>query len=314
MNAQHSKSNVPHPTAGPRWAFEVRRWTFNILPAALLLLSGCFSRETTLLVHPDGSATLTLRTALTAEYVAYLKELTRSDHPERGFTEPRLQAEAARMGKGVRYRSHDIRREDDQLILEAVFHVPDLNHLRLSLNPALPLIGDRMEKRDLPAYPPYTFHWREHGPLTIYPPQVDRDPETARVKVESEKAKAQRAERLKRERKQWMRFGNPFKLKGDETPLDLARTLGHDMKFRLIVETEQPIRETTSPYKLDDHRILLYAIQVKDLLRDPALSRRIEGDRIPHPAWADVALSDETTVDTARFRILRQAPPPTDAP
>lgn len=285
----------------------------GLLLWAALLLGGCFSRDTTLLVHPDGSATLTVRTRLTPEYETYLRGLTRSDAPETGFTETRLRAEAARLGRGVRYQSHRVRRVENNLELEAVFHVPDINHLRLSLDPSLPLVGDRMDERARPSYPPYTFRRRPQGPLTIYPPKVERETEPVRVKVESEKVKSGRRERLTRERKQWMRFDNPFQLEGDESPLELARKLGRDMKFRLVVETEHPIAETTSPFKLNDRAILLHAIDVRDLLRDPELEQRMNGkDRI-QPSWADIALSEKTVVDRARFRILRQKPAlPTD--
>jgi hypothetical protein len=285
-----------------------------MLGALCLLLTGCFSRETTLVAHPDGTGTLTIVTRLTPEYVAYLEGLTGSDRPERGFTEARLTARAGQYGEGVVYRRHRTERREGALILEVEYHVGDLDRLRLSLDPSLPLVGDRMEAAEFPAYPPLTLHDRGEGRLTLYPPRARPRPDSLRVKVESEKAKAARRKRFERERAQWMRFGNPFQLSGDETPIELARRLGRDMRFRLEVATVHSIRQTTSPYKVDGNKVLIYAIQASDFIQDPEWAERLNNGSFIQPSWADLAESDHVTVDSARFRILEQAPEPVESP
>lgn len=274
---------------------------------ALLGLSGCFQRETTLTLHPDGSGTLTQRTLLTPEYLTYLKGLSRSEHPENGFNEARLVAQAGRYGPEVRYKRHRTHTDAEGLLLEVEYHVADVEKLTLALDTSLPLTGDPLSEGGTAAYPPFRFRRQGADTWIIYPPQVAAEVITAQVRVESAAVQAQREKRLRQERTQWMRFGNPFSLSGEETALELVERLGRNMRFRLEVETSTERLHTTSPYKLDSRRILLLSVSGDEFLQDSAIRKKLQDDAVQGIRWHDLAESNHAIVDTARYRILRQA-------
>jgi hypothetical protein len=81
------------------------------------------------------------------------------------------------------------------------------------------------------------------------------------------------------------------------------------MRFRFEVETANPIRSTNSPYRIGDQRILLYAVQASELLKDPDIQHRIKQGTLSNLNWSELALSEQVVVDKAEYRLLDQQAP-----
>jgi hypothetical protein len=281
-----------------------------------LLLSGCFTREVTVQLKKDGSGTIRIRTEITPAMIQYLKGATQSDTFDRGFNEAALNLAAEQYGRDITYQSHQVDKKNDTWIYTVTYTFENLTTVKLALDTRLPFIGPiehsgtpRNKTHPVPSFPAFTFHNRGNGQFTIYPPKTPKPMDiesltTRESQVSSKAAIRQREAHFAKEIKQWMQFGNPYQLTGNEDQIGLIRALSKDMKFRLEIVTETPILSTTSPYKLGDNTLLLFAIQVDELLQDERIAKEIEANGHQTLLWNEIAHSEKTVVDTGKFRLL----------
>lgn len=228
------------------------------------------------------------------------------EDPSQAFDGALLKTTAARYGTHVDYQSHTVNAFEGHTYFEARYRFRDVSDLSVRLDPGLPLVeGLKKDHAPSTAYPAYRFHHRGQGRFTIYAPKdTGRSGTPLHVRVESETAKKQQQERLEQERAQWMKFGNPFELSGTETREELIRTLAKGMRFRLEVEALDPITSTTSPYRLGKNRILLYSIELDQLLKEPEMRPLFFGSGAKGPTWSDLSRSKSAVLETSRYRLL----------
>ncbi len=273
-----------------------------------LLLSGCFTREIRILVEPDGSGFLETTTRVRQALLDYARRETGLPPEEWWFTPETLQKAARNYGATVRYHSHHI--EDDPMGKRFIarFEFEDIRSLRIRLDTSLPFLltpPDRSRHQTLPAY---RFETPAPGVLLVRPPPAPpAPPHQPYSRVEAPEVARQRDERHRSDLKRLLRHGNPFDLRGNETPEALATALGHDIRFRLTLEAPTGFH-THNATHLEGDTILLFDFRAEELLKDPAFRTRASEGTLHQLTWGEITRLPGAVTETRETLVAQPRP------
>ncbi|MCC5846631.1 MAG: hypothetical protein JJU29_00945 [Verrucomicrobia bacterium] len=212
------------------------------LPLLLLLLGGCFTRETRILLEEDGSGVLEIVTTARKALLDYARAHVDMPPEEWWFSEPVLTQAAKQYGQGVQYLDHEITPLDDGKKFKVRYRFEDVSQLDIRVDTDAPFYltppGKQQDHR-----PRFRLVMRDNVFTVQVPPASlrTRSSTQARVRVDAPKAQAQRKERLEQDLRNLMRHGNPFKLTGKESAEEMVKALAEGMRFQIQVQLPGPV-------------------------------------------------------------------------
>lgn len=275
-----------------------------LLLCGLLLLTGCFSRETTVHLRPDGSGELVVDTTATAALLKYLRGLAGGTSAPDWFGEAPLREAAANYGEGLDYKSHEVVEAENGRTFRVVYGFEDVTGLEIGLDMSMPFLPNPPGRTRNGSYPPFRFRKTAEGAFVIRPPVLPSPSFTSpRVVVETAGVKRRRQARFREDLEVFMRHGNPFELSGEETPESMIRTLTDRMSFRIRVVPEGVVAATNARYRTDGG-FDLFEVRVSEALRQDRLMKRAVEGNLGGLGWAELVENPAVRVEPSeRVRL-----------
>jgi hypothetical protein len=266
------------------------------LLALTLALGGCFQSTTVLHVNADRSGTIDQRSLFSTAALAQLRQVSATSGGESVQADPlsedQARALAANIGPGVSYVSSTPVTTDAMKGRDTVYAFPDINTLRISQQPSAPG-GLRVRAESLGPSQTITFALEPqadgHQLLRIHMPEITQLP------------------------------GLPVQLPGAAAGSSLpgptaeqiraAAQMFAGMRLTVAVEPDGQVVKTNSPY-VDGNRVMLFDLDVDQLVANPEALRNLQGARTPEEVQAVVkdlpglklTLAREVTIEFAPTR------------
>ncbi len=261
----------------------------------VLLLSGCFTRETRILLEEDGSGVLEIVTTARKALLDYARAHVDMPPEEWWFSEAILTKAAEHHGEGVRYLSHEISPLEDGKKFTVRYRFDDVSRLDIRVDTDAPFYltppGKQQDHR-----PRFHFMMRDNV-LTVRVPPVSPRARTSaqtRVRVDAPKARAQRKERLEQDLRNLMRHGNPFKLSGKESSEELVKALAEGMRFQIQVQLPGPVLATNAR-TLDAGQgqeappvLTVFELEAMKVLEDASAMEKATEGEIHRISWGEL--------------------------
>lgn len=252
-----------HP---PRHA--MKRLLTSFLAALLALFtSSCVEHETVIVLHKDGSGTITERTFWSADATATLEKMAAKGQkipdPLAKIAEPEFAAELAKkLGVGVEVEKSELIKENGRKGVRTVFKFKDINEVKYVVGGTMAEANKAVSPPGLPqeepASKPITFKY-EGGTLRV---------------VNPDRAAGQKKE----------------KPEIDEQQLEMAKGTFKDMKLGLKLEFPGGIAETDANH-VSGNSVTLAEMEFGKLLEDPAKFKKLM--ELDDPTLAGAAFKGE---------------------
>lgn len=271
------------------------------LLASVVLLAGCFERDSILELNKDGSGTLTIHTTVGEALMKYAQNHAGVASREDWFNETALRRAAGNHGEGVRYVEHSVTETERGSRFTVVYAFDDVRAVSFRVDTEIPFLLTPPENQ-AGGVPAFRFGGNpEAGILEIIPPPVvERGATPHRVQVESARAREQREERFRQDRAQLVRHGNPFELRGDESREELARALVRGMRFELTVVPPAPIVAGNARHvRVEDgrHFVTLFAMDAEKALQGGDVSRLAQNMELHLVTWRELSRAKGTRAE-----------------
>ena len=261
------------------------------LPLLVLFTAGCYTRDTLVEILPDGSGTLTITTTARTALLEYARNQAEMPPEEWWFSEAVLARAAEPFGPNVRYQEHRIDDMEDGKKFTVVYRFENVEDLVVRVDTDAPFfltpVAGQADQR-----PAYRFRFSgEQRILSVLPPPT-RPQGPPRVQVESRNVRAQREERFRRDRALMMRHGNPFRLRGRESPEELVRTLAGGLRFDIAVVPPGPLTRSTARCVEETGdgapRVVLFSLEAGEVLTsEVAMKRAVDGE-VQRISWEEL--------------------------
>jgi len=270
----------------------------------LLLLSGCYTRDTVLFLRWDGSGMLEITTTATKGLLDYAQRQAGMPPEEFWFNERVLEQAAAGFGEGVHYLNHRIEDVADGKRFVVSYRVADIRTLILPVDTDPPFFLDARAANERGQRPVYRLSQTENTLQITPPPERARRPSSPHVQVESARVRQQREERLRQDRQRLMRDGNPFRLTGRESAEDLARILSGEMRFSVRVQLPAPPKVHTAKH-LEGQTLTLFALEAREVLSDNETMRRAVIGEAHRLRWEDLISAPGVKAEIGETVVLQ---------
>lgn len=283
---------------------------------ATFILTGCIETQMLVTVKKDGSGTiretLKMKKAMLEplkEMAAAMKEATeeigeepsdaprndaRQDETDQDATPPSLdifsdqeiRGNAAKLGRGVRYVSHEMHDDDEMQGYTALYSFDDINTVHVNQNPgaSVPTLpgGEEMMESDEELVL-FSFTPGNPATLVIRPPKGDES-ESAAAQGEPEE---EETDEQQTSDEQQTTEGEQSGEEGFEQMKEFLR----DMKVLVQVAVEGKIAQSNATY-IDGSTITVIDLNFNSLIDDPELLKKLEKSDEMGPAAAKEMLKN----------------------
>ncbi len=252
--------------------------------AAALMTGGCIETHVLVSVKKDGSGTIHESVKMSKQVLAPLQEMAeqmKQAAEENGaeveadagaiepFNEESIREHAAKLGKGVRYVSHEMIDSDASMGYNAVYAFSDINTVRVDQNPAASVPDfsggesaeddEGIEMTDNGDYMLFSFTRGNPATLTIRTPAGDTN--------ESDEGMA--------DEETGMEDQEQGEEQGGEQEIEQMKEFMRDMKIVVQVAVEGKIAETNATY-VDGSTVTLMDIDFNKLIDDPEMLAQLK--------------------------------------
>jgi len=270
---------------------------------SLLLCAACYTSSLRINLNEDGGGTLVLTSTASSGLLAYVQQRFGMGLEERFFGEAQLKQAAKTFGPTVEFRRRNVFDQEDGKVFIATYVFSDINTVRVGTAATLPSMATS-ETADA-----FGFSYTNRLLTVRAPPLPALPPESPHVKVEAPDVVAMRQARFEANRKALMAHGNPFRLRGAETPEELSRQLMRGLAFRVDLSLPSTILAGTASHVDKDAQdrplVILMDIGAEDLLQSESFMERMGRGQAQGLNWQEIARLPGIRVETNEVSRVR---------
>lgn len=280
-------------------------FTRLLLLIAMLGLTGCYTSLYRIYVNADGSGTLEVTHTASPALLAQLQQ-NGVKVEDQFFKKEDLIRTQAIYGQGVKFAKRNVLDVPNGRMFVVTYTFDDINDLHLS--------PDRNQQH---ADQKYRFEYK-NGTLAIHSPVIappkKAEPDAA---IMSPDAKATQQALFQKNLKKMMGGGNPFKLDGTETQVDLTRKLLSGLRFQVQVQPSGKIMGSTASHLAKgprgEDRVVLLDLNMDKLMENADFNKSISDQNLKLDTATLVNMKGCIIEKRRTIRIrFEGGPPPAD--